>query len=61
MFGGGDDVPGIGFPDERLGALVMLLDEVVDGALQGDRRMEDAALELSAAQLGKEALDGIEP
>jgi hypothetical protein len=29
--GGGDDVLGIGVPDERPDALVLLLDEVVDG------------------------------
>ena len=60
-FDGGDDVFGIGLPDERRGALVVLLDEVVDGGLQGDHGMEDAALELSAAQLGEEALDRVEP
>ena len=60
-FDGGDDVFGIGLPDERRGALVVLLDEVVDGGLQGDHGMEDAALELSAAQFGEEALDRVEP
>jgi hypothetical protein len=58
---GGDDVLRIGLPDEGLGGLVVLLDEVVDGGLQGDDGMEDAALQLSAAQLGEEALDGVEP
>ena len=48
-------------PDEGPGALVVLLDEVLDGGLQGDERGEDAALELSAGQLGEEALDGVEP
>ena len=31
---GGDDVLRSGFPDEGLGALIVLLDELLDGALQ---------------------------
>jgi len=46
-FGGGDDGLGIGLPDEGLGALVVVLDEVLDGGLQGDEGMEDAALQLA--------------
>ena len=58
---GGDDVLRIGAPDEGCRALVVLRDEVFDGCLQGDHGMEDAALEFSAAQLGEEALDRVEP
>ena len=58
---GGNDLFRIGAPDEWPWALVVLLDEVIDGGLQGDDGMEDAALQLSPAQLGEEALDGVEP
>ena len=58
---GGDDFLWISAPDEGCRSLVVLLDEVVDGGLQGDDGMEDAALELSSAQLGEEALDGVQP
>jgi hypothetical protein len=37
-FGGGDDVSGIGFPEEGLRALVVLLDERVDRLAAGRRR-----------------------
>ncbi len=30
-FDGGDDFVGVGFPDEGLGILIVLLDEAVDG------------------------------
>ena len=35
--GGGDDVFGVGFPDEGAGLLVVVLDEAVDGLLQADQ------------------------
>ncbi len=60
-FGGSDDFLWIGAPNERSGALVVLLDEVLDGGLQGHHGMADAALELAAGQLGEEAFDGIQP
>jgi hypothetical protein len=38
-----------------------LRNEVIDGGLQGDDGMEDASLQFSAAELGEEALDRVEP
>lgn len=36
-------------------------DEAVDGGLEINQRMEDAALEPPPGELDEEALDGIEP
>jgi len=58
---GGDDFVGIGGPDEGLWLSVMIGDEAVDGGLEVDDGAEDAALEATPAELGEEALDGIEP
>jgi len=58
---GGDDVLRIGAPDKGCRALVVLRDEAFAGGLQGDHGMEDAALELSAAQLGEQAVHRVEP
>ena len=59
---GGDDVIGVGFPDEGfwVGGIVFA-DEAVDGGLQVDEGMEDAMLEPAPGEFGEEALDGIEP
>ena len=59
---GGDDVIGIGFPDEwpRVRGIVFP-DEAVDGGLEVDDGVEDAVLEPASRELGEEALDGIEP
>jgi hypothetical protein len=58
---GGDDGCGVRAPDEGLGALVVLVDEAVDGGLEIDDRAEDAVLQPTAGELGKEALDGVQP
>ena len=58
---GGDDFVGIGGPDEGLGVVVVLGEEAVDGGLQVDDGVEDAALEAPLGELGEEALDGVEP
>jgi len=42
---GGDDFVGIGCPSEGVGLLVVLGKEAVDGGLEVDDRVEDAALE----------------
>ena len=60
-FEGGDDLVWVGFPDERLWGLVVLLDEAVDGRLEIDGGVEDAMFEPSAGELGGEAFDGIQP
>jgi len=58
---GSDDLVGIGGPDERLGVVISLGEEALDGGLEIDQRSEHAALEPSLAELSKEALDGVEP
>jgi hypothetical protein len=58
----GDNVLWIGFPDEWLGLVgVVLFDEAVDGSLEIDDGMEDAVFEPPPGQFGEEAFDGIEP
>jgi hypothetical protein len=52
---GSDDFVRIGGPDEGLGIMIGLGDEVVDGSLELDQGAEDAALEASARELGEEA------
>lgn len=39
----------------------MFADKAIDGGLQIDDGMKDAIFQTPAGQLGKEALDGIEP
>lgn len=58
---GGDDFIGIGGPDERFRALVVLGQEAVDGGLKIDERIEDTVFEASFGEPGEEALDGAEP
>src|SRR3954470_8575677 len=60
-FGGCDDGLGSGPPAERLRALIVVLDEAVDGGLKGDQGVEHAALETSLGELGEEAFDGVQP
>ena len=58
----GDDVIGVGFPDEGPGVVgVVFPDEAVDGGLQVDDGMEDAVLEPAPRKFSEEALDGVEP
>ena len=53
-----DDLVRIGGPSERLGLGYVVLDEeAVDGCLQVDEGMEDAAFELPLGQLCEEPLD----
>ena len=57
---GEDRVGGFG-PDERLGFVVGLSDEAVDGGLQLDDRGEDAALEALPGEFGKPTFDRVGP
>jgi hypothetical protein len=41
---GGDYFVGLGCPHERLGLLIVLVEETVDGGLKVDDRPKDAAL-----------------
>ena len=43
------------------GCLVVVGDEAVDGGLEIDDALEDAALEATLGEDGEEALDGVEP
>src|SRR5215469_16736005 len=56
-----DDRIWVSGPDEGLWVLVGLGEEALDGGLEIDERSEHTALEPASAELGKEALDGIEP
>jgi hypothetical protein len=56
-----DDGIGVGGPDERLGIIVGLRLEPVDGSLEVGDPCKDAALEPASGQLGKKALDRVEP
>ncbi len=58
---GSDDIVWISGPNERLGLLVMFVDEAIDGGLKIDHGMEHASFQPALGQLGEEALDGIEP
>ena len=58
---GGDDFIGICGPAEWVGIMIGLYDESADGALEFDNRTEDATLEPVLGELGKEALDSVEP
>ena len=60
-FDGGDDVVRVCGPCEGLWRLVCLGEESVDGFLEIDDGSEDAALQASAGQLGKEPFHGVEP
>ena len=57
----GDDFVGIGRPCEGLRVCVSLGDEAVDSGLEIDDRVEDTSLQSTAAELGEEPLDGVEP
>ena len=58
---GGDDLVGVGGPGEGLWLLVVLGEEAVDGGLEVDDGVEDAAFQPPLRQLGEEALDRVEP
>jgi hypothetical protein len=58
---GGDDFVGIGRPDEGLWFIVRLGQEAVDGGLEVNDRLKDAALQAAAGELGEVAFDGIQP
>ena len=57
----GDDFVGICGPDEGLWVGILLGDEAVDGGLQVDDGMENAAFEPLFGKLGEEAFDRVEP
>lgn len=50
---GGDDLVWVGGPDEGLGLLVVIGDEAVDGGLEVNDALEDAAFEAALVLYGK--------
>jgi hypothetical protein len=58
---GSDNLVGIGLPDERPGILIVLFDEAIDGGLETDDGVEYAIFQASSGELGKQALDDVEP
>ena len=58
---GGDDFIWVGGPDEGLWLLVVVGDEAVDGGLEIDDALEDAALEAALVRMAKKPFDGVEP
>jgi hypothetical protein len=56
-----DNFVGIGGPGEGFRFCVGFGDEAIDGCLQVDDRDEDAALQSTLREFGKEPLDGVEP
>ena len=56
-----DDLLGIGGPDEGLWIIVGFPEEAINRGLEIDDRAEHATFEAALGQLGKEALDGVEP
>jgi len=57
----GSDVLVGGLPDEPPRVLIMLFDDAIDGGLEIDDGVEHAVFHASPGELGKEALDGVEP
>src|SRR4051812_33053544 len=57
----GDDRVWIRLPAERLRVEVLLGEVAVDGGLEVDDAVEDAASEPALGQGSKEAFDGVEP
>ena len=57
--GGSDDFVRIGGPDKGLRQLLVVEDEAVDGGLEIDNALEDAALEAAFGEDREEALDGV--
>ena len=60
-FDSGEDLFGIGGPNEWLGVVVGLGEEAVDSGLQFGEGSEDAPLEAPSSELGEEAFHSVEP
>ena len=56
-----DDVVWISGPGEGFRVIVCFGDEAIDGGLEIDQGVEDAAFELPSCEFGEEAFDGVEP
>ena len=60
-FDGSDDLIWVGGPGEGFRVFVGFGDEAIDGSLEIDEGVEDAALEPPPGEFGEEAFDGVEP
>ena len=60
-FHGSNDFVWICDPGKGFGVFVGFGDEAIDGGLEIDERVEDAAFEPPSCEFGEEALDGVEP
>jgi hypothetical protein len=60
-FDGSNDLIWVGGPGEGFGVFVGFGDEAIDGGLEINEGVEDAALEPPSGEFGEEALDGVEP
>ena len=60
-FDSGDNFVGIGGPGEGFWLFIVFGDEAVDGGLEVDDGVEHAAFQAALGQLGKKALDRVEP
>ena len=60
-FDSSDDFVWICDPGKGFGVFVGFGDEAIDGGLEIDERVEDAAFEPPSCEFGEEALDGVEP
>ena len=58
---GGDDSVGVGGPFKGFGHLVGVLDEAIDGGLEVDDGLENAAFQSPLGEFGEEALHGVDP
>ena len=56
-----DNAVRVGSPEERVGFAIVFVEIAVDRGLQIDQRMEDTALQPSAGEGGKKALDRVGP
>ena len=60
-FHGSDDFVWVGCPCKGFGDFVGFGYEAIDGGLEIDERVEDAAFEPPSCEFGEEALDGVKP
>jgi len=60
-FDGGDNFVGVSGPGKGLRVGIVFGEEAIDGFLQIADGAEDAAFRPASGELGKEALNGVEP
>ena len=60
-FHSGNDIVWIGSPSEGFRIFVGFREEAIDGGLEVDEGVEDAALDPTSSEFGEETLDGVQP